>query len=111
MPYLLCPTHGEEQEAECRKKQEAYRREGETVLVARGRLISGPWNCDRCNAELEKGDPAMLMTAFPSHLAEALADYDYEYEGEYFAVEKMAVDAYGARPPGGVAKPPAAGKR
>ena len=32
--------------------QENYRWFGETVLIVRGRLISGGWQCDKCNAPL-----------------------------------------------------------
>ena len=47
MPYLFCETHGREHEAGAAGREEAYRKEGETVLTMRGTLISGPWQCDR----------------------------------------------------------------
>jgi hypothetical protein len=103
MPYLFCHTHGKQHEVSCRKSDEEYRMLGETVVMVSGRLISGPWQCDRCNARLATGNRASLMTAFPSHMAEELANYDYANERQYFRVESAAVKVYGAIPPGGIA--------
>lgn len=103
MPYLFCKTHGRQHDASCRQEQENYRQLGETVLVVSGKLTSGPWQCDRCDAGLEEGTTAYLMTAFPSHFAAELAGYDYGNERRYFRMEEAAVKVYGAMPPGGVA--------
>jgi hypothetical protein len=107
MPHLFCTTHGEKHGASCREDQEEYRRLGETVVIVRGTLISGPWHCDRCNARLKKGDTAWLMTAFPSYYAEQLTGYDYRHERQYFRVERAIVKVYGAISPGGIPGPAA----
>jgi hypothetical protein len=97
MPYLYCEKHGHEREAGIIERQEVYREADETVLVVSGTLISGPWLCDRCNAQLRKADTAYLVSAFPSHCRDDLHDYDFGYERQYFA---MTADdratAYGA---------------
>jgi hypothetical protein len=100
MAYLFCEEHGREHEAETRSSQEHYRREGETVLAVKGRLISGPWRCDRCNAVLKRGRPAWLFAAFPRWVAESIGEYEFKYERRYFAVEHSAVAVYGAEWPG-----------
>lgn len=88
MPWLYCEPHGKEQEAASRSHAEEYREEGESVLVVKGRLNSGPWRCDRCNAELAPGTPAWLFSALPGRIVEELTDYDFGYEREYFAMTK-----------------------
>ncbi len=107
MPYLFCPAHAQEHEESCREGEEEYRRLGETVVMVSGTLISGPWQCDRCNARLGKGGAATLMTAFPSSYANELADYDYGKERRYFRVAEAAIKVYGAMPPGGLPRPAA----
>jgi hypothetical protein len=74
MPYLFCAEHGKEHEATSQAEQENYRLLGETVLIVKGRLISGPWRCDRCGTRLKKGNPACLVTAFSSLFAVDLCD-------------------------------------
>ena len=97
MPRLLCETHGREEESETVRDQDEYRNAGECVLVVSGTLISGPWNCDRCNAELAVGQTASLFSAFPVWVAEGLIDYDFGYEREYFAMGRADTAAvYGA---------------
>jgi hypothetical protein len=105
MPYLFCKTHGRMHDASCQQEQENYRQLGETVMIVSGTLNSGPWLCDKCNAELNKGTTAYLMTAYPRHFAEELAGYDYANERRYFRMEKATVRVYGAMPPGGIADP------
>jgi hypothetical protein len=105
MPYLFCDTHGQEHEKSCRDSQEEYRMLGETVVMVRGRLISGPWQCDCCGTRLDRGNSASLITAFPSHFADELASYDYGNERQYFQVESATVKLYGAIPPDGIADP------
>ena len=51
MARLLCETHGREEEAETIRDQDKHRAENECILVVRGKLISGPWVCDRCNRD------------------------------------------------------------
>lgn len=87
MPYLHCEKHGPEREAVTAANQEEYRQLGESVLIVKGTLISGPWRCDRCNAVLDKGDPATLHSAFPAHCREDLYQYDFDYEQDYFAMK------------------------
>jgi hypothetical protein len=97
MPRLYCQQHGQEQEAAALASQDAYRQEGESVLVVSGTLIGGLWQCDRCNATLRKGDRATLVSAFPSHSRPDLYGYDLGYELEYFAMTKSdTATAYGA---------------
>ncbi len=84
MPRLLCETHGREEEADTICDQAEYRDAGECVLVVSGTLISGPWLCDRCNAEMAVGQTAYLLSAFPVWVAEGLIDYDFGYECAYF---------------------------
>jgi hypothetical protein len=107
MPYLFCHKHGQEHEASCRDSEEEYRMLGETVVVVSGRLINGPWQCDRssCGTRLDKGDKASRVTAFPSHFADELATYDYAAERQYFQMETATVTLYGAIPPDGIADP------
>ncbi len=54
MPRLYCEQHGKKQDARCQERQEDYREAGETVLIISGPLKSGPWQCDTCNATLNK---------------------------------------------------------
>ena len=97
MPYLYCETHGREREAGIIERQEAYRQEGESLLVTSGTLVSGPWQCDRCNATLRKGDAATLVSVLPAWVAVGLTDYDFGYERGYFAMGKADIaTAYGA---------------
>jgi hypothetical protein len=100
MSYLLCEKHGREREAEIIAQQEMYRQEGESLLAATGRLVSGPWQCDRCGAQLRKGGQAMLFSAFPGHFHDQLCDYDFGYERQYFAmIGNDTATAYGAEWP------------
>jgi len=97
MPRLLCETHGREEEADTICDQDKYRDAGECVLVVSGTLISGPWLCDRCNAEMAVGKTAYLFSAFPVWVAEGLVDYDFGYECAYFAMGKTdTATVYGA---------------
>jgi hypothetical protein len=96
MPYLFCGKHGREHEADARQNQAHYRREGESVLVIKGRLISGPWQCDQCNAPLEKGAQASLFAAYPSWMTESTYEYDFWHERKYFELEHAEVTVYGA---------------
>jgi hypothetical protein len=96
MPRLYCHQHGQEHEAATKARQEFYRQEGETVVIIKGRLIDGPFLCDRCNAELKEGDPACLASAFPRWITESTHDYKFTYEFRYFALEDDAITVYGA---------------
>ena len=97
MPYLFCPTHGKKHEAATLASQDELRALGECVLVVEGRLTSSGWLCDSCNATLDKGQKAWLHAAFPAHLRDNLADYDFSYERDYFALTPGdRVAAYGA---------------
>jgi hypothetical protein len=84
MPYLFCKKHGDEHEARTWEEQESYRQLGESVVIARGTLISGPWECDSCNVTLKRGKRACLMTAFPRAFAESMDEYDFSCERQYF---------------------------
>jgi hypothetical protein len=99
MPYLFCAEHGEEYQARVSEKQELYRQEGETILVVSGRLRSGPWLCDKCNALLGKGVRATLAVVYPRYITETIHEYDFAYERRYFAVENAEVAVYGAEWP------------
>lgn len=101
MPRLYCEEHGREHEAIAIGEQEHYRQLGEAVLIVKGRLISGPWLCDRCNAMLSKSTPAWLVSSFGRHFVEELDCYDYSYERRYFTMERAEARWYGA----GVAMP------
>jgi hypothetical protein len=97
MPYLYCEKHGREHEAHIVEQQEVYREADESVLIASGALISGPWQCDSCNARLREGDQAVLVSAFPSHCRDELYGYDFGYERQYFAFSQGdTATAYGA---------------
>ena len=93
MSSLYCKTHGEEKEAEARADDEEMREDGESVLIVHGRLISGPWRCDRCNAELNEGDEAFFEAIYPRHITEQIYDYDFSYEREYFALHDGSLAA------------------
>jgi hypothetical protein len=100
MPRLYCEQHGREREARIIEQQENYRQVDETVLVASGTLVSGPWLCDSCNADLSKGDIAVLVSAFPNHCRDELYNYDFGYERGYFAMGKSdTATVYGAEWP------------
>jgi hypothetical protein len=102
MARLYCAEHGSEDETRIAGNQAMYRQEGETVLVVKGTLISGPFVCDRCDARLNPGDAAYLFSAFPSHFHDSLYEYDFGYERGYFAMGKGdTADAYGADWPDG----------
>ena len=100
MPRLYCEEHGKEAEARSACNQERYRQEGETILVVTGALISGPWLCDRCNAQLDEDEQATLVSAFPRAITESIYEYDFGYEQGYFAMEDDTVTVYGAEWPG-----------
>jgi hypothetical protein len=100
MPNLYCETHGREREADIVERQAVYRQADETVLVASGTLVSGPWLCESCNAQLRAGTTAILVSVFPSHCRDDLYDYDFGYERQYFAMSGSdTAAAYGARWP------------
>jgi hypothetical protein len=99
MPYLFCEEHGREYEARVVERQEDYRREGESILVVRGRLRSGPWLCDKCNASVSRGSRATLAIVYPRHITEGVHEYDFGYERRYFDMEKADVAVYGAATP------------
>lgn len=96
MPRLYCEPHGREHEARAIVQEATYRQLGESVLIVRGELISGPWLCDECHALLARGSRARLLTAFPLWVVEQMPAYDLAYERHYFAVEKAEVAVYGA---------------
>jgi hypothetical protein len=87
MPYLYCKKDGLRHEARSAANQEEYRQLGESVLIVKGTLISGPWRCDSCNARLRKGDPAHFHAAYPAHCRDDLYGYDFAYEQDYFAMK------------------------
>jgi hypothetical protein len=105
MPRLYCEEHGREHESRCQEEQDNYRLLGETVLMVSGTLISGPWNCDRCNVRMKKGSRAWLMTAFLRCFAENLDGYDYACERQYLSMMNAEARVYGAEPPGGIPSP------
>src|SRR5262249_51307118 len=97
-----CAADGRERESAVKRRQADIRREGESVLIVKGKLISGPWRCDHCNSELNEGGTAYLHAAYPRHLTEAMDEYGFEMERHYFALtgeDRMAL--YGAAWPGG----------
>lgn len=96
MPRLYCEAHGRDHEAATVENQELYRQEGETVLIVRGRLRSGPWLCDKCNALLSKGRRATFTVAYPLHITETVQEYDFAYEQRYFDMENAELAVYGA---------------
>ena len=102
MARLYCTTHGRECESAVKRRQADIRREGESVLIVKGKLISGPWRCDSCNAELNEGATAYLYAAYPRDITEAMDEYGFEMERDYFKLtgeDRMAL--YGAAWPGG----------
>jgi hypothetical protein len=96
MPRLYCAEHGKEHEFRCQEEQENYRWLGETVLIARGQLISAPWRCDRCHAPLRRCHKAWLVTAFPHSATAGMGDYDFAVEKQYFNMTLAEVKVYGA---------------
>jgi hypothetical protein len=102
MAWLYCAAHGREHESAVKRRQADIRREGESVLIVKGKLISGPWRCDSCNAELNEGAPPYLYAAYPRDITEAMDEYGFEMERDYFKLsgeDRMAL--YGAAWPGG----------
>lgn len=74
---------------------------GISVLIVTGRLISGPWHCDRCNARLERGDTAYVWTTYPEGTPASGDQYRFAYERQYFGGKYERATAYGADWPGG----------
>jgi hypothetical protein len=102
MSSLYCKIHGREKEREAVSDNDSMCEEGESVLIVHGHLISGPWRCDRCNAELTEGTEAYFEAIYPCHMSERFWEYDFSYECEYFALSngcRLAV--YGSPWPGG----------
>jgi hypothetical protein len=102
LTWLYCAAHGREREGAVKRRQADIRRDGESVLIVKGKLISGPWRCDSCNAELNEGATAYLHAAYPRPITEAMDEYGFEMERDYFALageDKMAL--YGSPWPGG----------
>ena len=99
MPRLYCEEHGREHEARCESEHEKYLMLGETALIVHGTLFSGPWQCDRCNEPLRRGQKAWLMTAFPRSVTAGMGDYDFAYEKRYFNMKRAEVAVYGAEWP------------
>ncbi len=97
MPYLYCAADGDAHEKTVIARQDDYRQTAESVLIVRGKLKSGPWKCDRCNARLKRGDAAMLMTALPASFSRHAGGYDFAYERGYFDMKRAEVKVYGAR--------------
>jgi hypothetical protein len=96
MPHLYCEKHGKKDEAETARDSDFYRGEGESVVIVAGKLMSGPWACDRCNATLLSGNTAYLASSFPAWVSDSTTEYDFAYEREYFAASKSRVAVYGA---------------
>ena len=97
MPRLYCEEHGREQEARTIAAPGRIPAGDESVLVASGTLISGPWLCDRCNANARVWRYRLSGFAFPSHCRDDLYDYDFGYERQYFAMTGSdKATAYGA---------------
>ncbi len=88
MPYLYCAVHGRGHETRIIEQQELYRAEGESVLIVRGKLKSGPHRCDKCNTTLKRGDDAAMLSAFPRHIVEGTDAYDFAQEQRYFDMGK-----------------------
>ena len=105
MPYLFCKEHGQEHESRCQEEQENYRWLGETVLIVKGTLKGGPWQCTCCSAPLKRSQKAWLMTAFPRSMDAGMGDYDFACEGQYFNMKRAEVKVYGAESPGGMLSP------
>lgn len=101
MPYLYCAKHGKEYESRTAGREEFYRREGETILIMRGKLISGPWRCDQCYVVLPKRRIACLVRAFSSWFRGGMEIYDFSYERGFFDTEQVEAKVYGAEWPGG----------
>jgi hypothetical protein len=99
MPYLLCEQHGHSREAMFAREQDDYRQAGESVLVVKGTLISGPWQCDRCNVKLTRGHKACMATAFARHYTGGTQDYDFAPEKRYFDMTRAQVAVYGVQWP------------
>jgi hypothetical protein len=97
MPHLYCEQHGKEHEARVQGQVAVYRQERERVLIVKGKLRSGSWLCDRCNARLSEGMMAYFLEVFPRWITEQMPDsVDDYYARRYFAIEEAEVRLYGA---------------
>jgi hypothetical protein len=67
-------VHGQEHEAHAIEQGSSYRDEGESLLIVRGKLSTGPWLCDRCNATLTRGMIAYLFLPFTRHMTESMVN-------------------------------------
>jgi hypothetical protein len=101
MAWLYCTVHGRGHENRIIEQQDAYRQEGESVLIVHGPLRGGSHRCDKCNASLNKGDAAVLVTPFPRFLTEAMHTYDFTNERRYFNLALATIKLYGAGWPAG----------
>jgi hypothetical protein len=102
MADLYCARHGRECESAVQAREPLIREDGESVVIVKGKLISGPWRCDRCNAVLERGRTAYLYAAWPRWDTERMNEYGFELERDYFALKgRDTVTQYGAPWPGG----------
>jgi hypothetical protein len=101
MPWLYCTAHGREHENRAITRQDDYREEGESVLIVHGKLVTGGHHCDRCNGPLKRGDDAVLVSAFPRFVTEAMGYYDLAYERRYFDMWRASLAVYGAPWPSG----------
>jgi hypothetical protein len=70
------------------------------VLIAHGKLKTGPHRCDKCNTPLKRGDGATLITAFPRFMTESMEAHDFANERRYFDVERSSLTLYGSPWPG-----------
>ena len=59
---------------------------GDMVRYTTGRLTSGPWRCDKCNADLRVGDEAIFFRVLYD------GPDDCAYESEYMDLDKSKVD-------------------
>jgi uncharacterized protein with PIN domain len=97
VPALYCTVHGRGHENRVIVNQDEYRQAAESVLIVHGKLRTGPYRCDKCNAELKRGDTAMLMSALPRFDTESMYEYDFAYEQRYFDLAQVSMTLYGAR--------------
>lgn len=88
MASLYCMDDGIHVYNEDMENHDSQCQTGDLVQHAIGRLISGPWRCDRCNALLEVGDE-VIFTRILYHGPDENA-----YESEYINLEYAKIEVF-----------------
>ena len=101
MAHLLCPKHGEERRKSLRE-QPLDDFDGYGTVLAHGKLISGPWQCDICDKKLNEGDNVFFVNNLAQDELDDFEWYDFGYEREYLNIHAGNVELFGREMPEGM---------